>query len=282
MDDDDDDDGGGEGAPAWMATFSDLATLLLTFFVLLLSFAELNVTEFKEMLGSVRDAFGVQFESQGHFEALSISPISMSDMGSGPQVQEEMVREIEELIEEEELEEDVEIELNQGGVTVRVRDRLLFGSGSANIEHLESAEVLTKIASLGEVFRGDISIEGHTDNRPIRTARFPSNWELSAARATSVLRFLVQETELSRDRMRIAGYADTRPLGPNNSNEGRGRNRRVEFRFSRRATPASPVVDDPIAALEAAEGQGADGAPEEERSSLYQAITGPRTPPPPE
>ncbi len=220
-----------EGAPAWMATFSDLCTLLLTFFVLLLSFADMNVREFKAMLGSVRDAFGVQFETQGSYEALSSSPVSLD--GRQPQQNEsEAEDEMQARIEALGLEDEIEVEADEGGLTVRIRERVLFGSGSADLSVEEAGPILRTVVELGMSMSTELAVHGHTDDRPIQNVRYPSNWELSAARASSVVRYLVGERLIPEAmKVSIAGYADTRPVVPNDSDEHRARNRRVEFRF---------------------------------------------------
>jgi chemotaxis protein MotB len=226
-----------EGAPAWMATFSDLATLLLTFFVLLLSFAELDVVEFRELLGSIREAFGVQFSSPGNINAMSTSPVELNDQPSGPIMpvnddQAAMLRTINRLIRDQGLEDDVEVLISARGIVVRIKDRILFDSGSDRL-HPESHPVLDKVAEMATVFTGPISVEGHTDDRPIRNSRFPSNWELSAGRATAVLRYLLSHKELDPNRMSIGGFAETKPIADNNLPEGQSKNRRVEFVFAR-------------------------------------------------
>ena len=246
-----------EGAPAWMATFSDLATLLLTFFVLLLSFAELNVTQFKQMLGSVREAFGVQFETAGSHEALSTSPVSMD--GRQPQTiddNQEAEEELQARIEELGLEAEVDIESDVGGVTVRIRDRVLFESGSADLDEDSARGVLPAIVTLGRELSRELAVHGHSDDRPIQSARYPSNWELSSARASSVVRFLLAEGLLDEMDVSIAGWADTKPLVPNDSPENRAINRRVEFRFVTRrevelATEAETEVIQDAAPVEA-------------------------------
>lgn len=226
------------GAPAWMATFSDLATLLLTFFVLLLSFAELNVKEFKEMLGSVRDAFGVQYQVEGHFEAHSQSPV---DLNVAPTYvmneTEEVAEQVQAAVEEAELEDQVEVEVGENGVTVRLEDSLLFEPGAAELDPSVAGEIVRTIAELGRNLQQPVAIEGHTDDRPIHNGRFPSNWELSTARAASVLQYVLQQTDLPPERFSLAGYGDTRPLVANDSADNRARNRRVEFRFTRPPEP---------------------------------------------
>ncbi len=239
MDDDEPECDCEEGAPPWMATFSDLATLLLTFFVLLLSFAEMDVVEFKELLGSVREAFGVQFETVGHHEALSNSPVSIGQEPPGAlaAAAADLAEEIRQKLDEAGVGDSLEVEATPDGIVLRVRDRVLFPTGSDEL--LEDAEpVLAVVAGLAStVATQGLVIEGHTDDRPIHTARFPSNWELSTARATRVLRYFLAHAGLAPGMLSAAGYADTRPLAPNDSAQNRAKNRRVEFLFRRPMTP---------------------------------------------
>ena len=260
-----------EGAPAWMATFSDLATLLLTFFVLLLSFAELDVVEFKELLGSVREAFGVSFRTQGHYEALSNSPVSLGDAPPGQLTyisDADVTEAIRQALERAGIEQSVDVLATPDGIVVRIRDQVLFPTGSAELQD-DAGPVLEIIANLAaDMGNQGIAIEGHTDDRPIHTQRFPSNWELSTSRATRVLRYLLANTELAATQVSASGYADTRPIAPNDSADNRGLNRRVEFLFKR---PPAP--------------EGEEGEDEEERHivqprSNYRLMPQPRQPRP--
>lgn len=243
----DDDDGGGgeEGAPAWMATFSDLATLLLTFFVLLLSFAEMDVQEFRSLLGSIRDAFGVTTALPGPLHAASTEAIELDDeTAAEPSVLESsLLGEIRRFVAEHDMEDDVEILMTEEGVLVRLKDALLFATGSARLKE-EAAPILSRIGDLAKAFPGGLSIEGHTDDMPISNREFPSNWELSTARATAALHYIQHDGTLQLKRVQVVGYADTVPIEPNATEEARARNRRVEFVFRRSAKPANGT--DPI------------------------------------
>lgn len=229
-----------EGAPLWMATFSDLATLLLTFFVLMLSFANLDVKNFKTAMGSVRDALGVDVPTPGDFAAMSGDPIVLSphppgvsaitimDLKRLAQAAEDAV---EKMVEERELEDQVEVVGTAKGIILRTRDNVLFNPGSDEVE-TRGREVLELVADLLESFEGELEIQGHTDDIPIHTGRFRSNWELSSARATSVLRDLQSDHGVPVDKMHVAGYADTRPVKPPpHTAASRALNRRVEFVF---------------------------------------------------
>ena len=225
-----------EGAPAWMATFSDMATLLLTFFVLLLSFANMDVENFKMALGSVKEAFGVNMEVKGDFAARSNDLIEFSDLPTSEMnpKESESYNEIEQLrkyIQDRNMSDHVEVASTESGVVLRVKDVALFATGSDTFTD-ESQPVLTLVEELFGKSSAILSVEGHTDNIPISQARFPSNWELSAARSAAVLRHYIEQG-FDKGRLSIAGYGDLRPLAGNDTAEGRARNRRVEFVFKR-------------------------------------------------
>lgn len=258
-----------EGAPAWMATFSDLATLLLTFFVLLLSFAEMDITEFKTMLGSIREAFGVNTLHPGPFHAASTQLIEFSAQASTlkdviNQEERHLLRAIRRYIQKEGLENDVEVLAGSRGVIVRMKDNVLFDTGSASVK-VEGLPILDKIRQLALAFPEGLSVEGHTDDRPINTSQFPSNWELSTARATRVLQSLQRREELPLKRLQVVGYADTKPLAPNDSEENRSKNRRVEFVF-RRGLPDA-ISENPTGEPESGEAPDPAEEPDGENSA---------------
>ena len=136
--------------------------------------------------------------------------------------------EINSFISRRNLDENVEAEFREGKIFLRVEGEVLFGSGSADLLP-EAAHILSDIV---EIVKNnpqyDVDILGHTDNRPISTQRFASNWELSAIRATTVLRYLI-ESGIYQERLTATGFADLRPVASNNTPEGRRKNRRVEF-----------------------------------------------------
>ncbi len=262
MSDEIEEGGGGDGgSPAWMATFGDLMSLLLCFFVLLLSFATMDIIKFTQMVGSLQSAFGVQQEIVADFRSLSTSPIEFSATPSSPQLDiletpttghsqsdesRRLVTEIERVVRELQLEDAVEVENEQRGVVLRVSGKLLFGSGGTEISE-ESAPLLERISEIAGKVSNQISIEGHSDDQHIESERYPSNWHLAAGRAISTLDHLSEENGLDRSRMSATSYGETRPLVPNDSEGGRSTNRRVEFVFLRdshatsRYAPGSPA-----------------------------------------
>ena len=233
-----------EGAPAWMATFGDMMSLLLTFFVLLLSFANTDVVKFREMMGSIQDAFGVQHEHPGEFEGRTTSLVQIWDeeaepnpfeglpgAGKDSELDQEMARAIEAAVADNDLGGLVEIEQSERGVVMRIAGQLLFESASAELRP-QSFALLDRIAELARSFPHNLTIEGHTDDLPVRSPEFPTNWHLSSGRSIAALRYLVEEGEVDPKKLSCTGFADMRPLVPNDSPQRRARNRRIEFLFT--------------------------------------------------
>lgn len=214
------------GAPAWMLTYGDMMSLLLCFFVMLLAFSTMERERFKVVSGFIRDAFGVQNERR----ATDVPPGStILDSGSAMSAYDkvQIFEQARDALREAAPELGAEVLLEERGVRIRVRNGPLFQSGSARLEPAAGAP-LARIAGLLRETGARATVEGHSDNLPIRSATFPSNWELSAARAGAVVRFLTAHG-LAPVRLEAVGHADTRPVADNSTEEGRQRNRRVEI-----------------------------------------------------
>lgn len=250
------------GAPPWMVTFADMMSLLLALFVLLLSFAEMDVVRYKQIAGAMREAFGVHTETRlaGVVEidgsphrdrARVVLPVPLAENVSPEPEREASERPDRENLEPAapptgELTEPVkkamaneiaraliDVEESGGDVVIRFQDRAAFGSGSEDL----TDEFLPTLEKLGEILadtEGDILVAGHTDDVPISAARFRSNWDLSTARAVSVVHYLLANTQIDPARVTAQGYGDSRPLVPNDSEEGRAANRRVEITVRKR------------------------------------------------
>lgn len=247
---DDDEGGGGEGgAPAWMATFGDMMSLLLTFFVLLLSFANMDVVKFRDAMGSVQDALGVQHEHPGTFEGLTTSVVELSDRESTGQLEildlpasasdsegdteaeKTLLLLLQDAIDNVGSEgSGISVDLDPRGVVLRIQGEVLFKPGSDVLEP-ESHPFLQRVSKIARAFSGQVSIEGHTDDIPIRSTQFPSNWHLSSARAIASLLYLTQEGAADPRKLSCSGFADMRPRVPNDSPPHRQQNRRLEFVF---------------------------------------------------
>ncbi len=222
------------GAPKWMTTFSDLMSLLMCFFVLLLSFSEMDVAKFKEVAGSLRQAFGVQRE-----EVVFDIPKGLDIVSREFQVRftvEELLERLKSAVKLELIKGEIQIESLEDRVVLRMKDRLIFAPGSARL----TPQAKLVLDALGEVFKlfdGEIVVAGHTDDTPVRGGRYRSNWELSAARAVSVLEYLLKKGYVLPEQVSAVGYGPSRPLYPNDTPEHRAANRRVEIILLQKKAP---------------------------------------------
>lgn len=259
------------GAPAWMVTFADLMSLLLCFFVLLLSFSTMDVVKFKAIAESLQGSLGLPGGSampldyaaptlvpaeptistptpeipEPDEQAETTEPSSTSDaLPESPVVDLDVAAQelaAREQAETEQLAQDLaaslqaeiianRIELLAQGrtVTLRIRENGSFPSGDAALQAPVVA-VLARIRERLASTSGVIEVAGHSDNQPIETDRFRSNWELSSARAVSVAHELMRGGQIPPSRMSVSGHADTLPVASNDNEAGRARNRRVEI-----------------------------------------------------
>ncbi|ABA57347.1 flagellar motor protein MotB [Nitrosococcus oceani] len=243
------------GAPAWVITLADLMSLLMSFFVLLLSFSEMDVLKYKQVAGSMKFAFGVQREIKVKEPPKGTSIIAQEFSPGRPrptpwnEIRQDTIDETKQTLdfsdaptqdteaEVAELQDKLQHEIDEGLITIetikdriiiRIREKGSFPSGSA-IFSQEFKPALDKIRAILKKIEGKLIVAGHTDNMPIQTTRFRSNWELSTARAVSVVHYLLATHEISPRRFVLEGYADTQPLAPNENAANRARNRRIEI-----------------------------------------------------
>lgn len=240
------------GSPPWMTTYSDLMSLLLTFFILLFSMSIVSEERFREVAESLRmaligsssdailddrgNAYGdMEFEDYGdlnEYEGLDPDDLAVeespSDLNYVPETVLELFDTVNAYISDEGLEADVTLSRDQEGVYIDIQEAILFDSGSATLKE-NGRETIGQLAGLFDLFDNEIVIEGFTDDVPMNSRQFPSNWELSTGRALSVLRYLSEEYNLSPTRMSARGYGEYRPIVPNDSEENRALNRRVNI-----------------------------------------------------
>ncbi len=219
-----------QGAPLWMVTYSDLVTLLLTFFVLLLSMASMDPVRFTEASSSLKDAFGMH-NVPAHVD-FAIPILPSPPVTKFSPVSQEMTKKIYERIKSEleklKLNKDVSLlQKDSDTILLRINDSVLFQPGQSKVAPL-SYSILRNISSIIRPLPLTLRIEGHTDNRPIGDKEI-DNWDLSVARAVSVMRFFTQGELLQLDRMSAVGYGPQRPVASNKTDEGRAKNRRVDF-----------------------------------------------------
>ena len=216
---------------AWMVTFSDLVTLLFTFFVLLLSLCSLEAGKIQQMQSAASDAIGALYE--GKYSEVAMQVI----MSSKKKIDEEVLKS-ENLYKQfsglkmKALDVNMRGNLNfkqlERGYSMVVRDDLLFSAGRDELKP-EGIPVLREISVSLKEFGGKVLVEGHTDDLPVSTGRFPSNWELSTARAVTVARYFVEKAEVDPEIVSAVGYGDSKPKVSNDTPENRGKNRRVEI-----------------------------------------------------
>jgi chemotaxis protein MotB len=222
----------------WLLTYSDMVTLCLTFFVLLYSFSTIDTVKWKSLVISLQGALGVMPGSElptttaeeNEFNTLKIDEIKIEQYLMYEEEikrMEEIQAKFDEFLSANNLEEDIATSMEERGVVIRFQDSVLFPKSSADL-YQKATVILAGFSSIIAELGNPIRIEGHTDNLPINTERFPSNWELSTARATNVLRFLIKEG-VSGEKLSAVGYGEFRPLVANDCEENRKKNRRVDI-----------------------------------------------------
>ena len=213
----------------WMTTFSDMMTLLLTFFVLLYSMSVIDINKFEAAISSLRENMGILSGGKTISSQELVNKGAMgSDIALSPRTNlAAAMTEMQQYVEERNLQDQVNMKMTQRGLVVRFTGQILFEVGKANIRD-EGTEVLDKVATVLKEMPNNVMVEGHTDNWPIETDEFPSNWELSTARATEVIKFLIEGPGIDPNRLSAAGYSKYRPLKANDTPENRALNRRVE------------------------------------------------------
>lgn len=237
-----DDDEVSAGAPQWIVTFADLMSLLLTFFVLLLSFSSTQVAKFEAVAGSLKDALGMRsalnLSDQPERREL-IEALGNQRAEQDPSTSARLEQELQKLLAELDGQGRGIATLTGEGFALNISGDLMFASGEAALSP-EAIQVLDRIANYVQQSDRPLDVIGHTDNIPISTPVFPSNWELSAARAGAGVRYLT-ERGINAERMRAIGRASTRPVQSNSTAEGRSSNRRVEFIFNFRLEPTEEL-----------------------------------------
>lgn len=223
-----------KGAPLWVTTFGDLMSLLLCFFVLLLSFSEIDRQKYKQVAGSMEKAFGMQRKknvSESPRHGLKMIAKDFDQTAIATRVKEFIGQELEENFEElyRKIEDDIEIEAKKDQLVIRMMGESTFDSGKADIK----PELKPLILRIGQILTsetaGDIVIAGHTDNVPVTGGPFQSNLKLSIARAATVAQFLLDQTTIDPKRLSTMGFGEYRPIAENDVEQGRRKNRRVEI-----------------------------------------------------
>ncbi|TXL60553.1 flagellar motor protein MotB [Cerasibacillus terrae] len=234
------------GAPKWMVTYSDMITLILVFFILLFSMSRIDSIKFQAVSDSFRNraifdfqpsAVPVEYPAPNHGELTKGKSPNDYDLPTKQSEQSDeneedalnkLVKDVEGYLDENDLHNVITANRTDRGVVLVLQEQILFETGEADILH-SGKPFLNKVGSLLKNIPNHVKVEGHSDNRPISTFRYPSNWELSGARASSVVRYLIEEFHFDKSRFSLAGYGDTRPRVQNDSPKNWEKNRRVEI-----------------------------------------------------
>ncbi len=222
---------GHDNLERWLLTYADMITLLTAFFLMMYSMSVVSKGKFNQMATSVRGGF--TGSADGGQSILQGGGAHSNTMGVTTDTQEahyeNAVSDLNSYVEQHNLDGKVSVRSDQRGVIITLlSDKMLFRRGSAVLSS-NSGAVLDKVGKILKAAPNDIQIEGHTCNLPISSAQFPSNWELSTARAGVVLRYFTEHYGLPDKRFNASGYADTRPLLPNTTEARREKNRRVDI-----------------------------------------------------
>jgi chemotaxis protein MotB len=220
------------GAPKWIVTYSDLMSLMLCFFILLLSFSELDRQKYKQVGGSLEKAFGIQRKNR-------IMDSAMGDKLIGKDFDQDVIalrlkvmigRQIQEEVESRlgDMKDQLEVGVDGSDVIIRMMGESTFDSGKAEIIE-KFKPLLMKIGGILAEADGDVIVAGHTDNVPVIGGPFKSNLKLSIARAAAVAEFLLLHSKIQPEKVSTMGFGEYRPLASNQTDEGRRKNRRVEI-----------------------------------------------------
>ena len=229
-----------KGAPAWMVSFADLQQLLLVFFILLFSMSTTDEVKFNAFMSSLNDALsteGLGLTDSGE-STLNYSgdPLDILDEitdQKNQQINEEL-KEVQEFLESNEihgesLTEFVSATKSEEGVVLTIKDLVLFDSGSAEIKN-SAKELLDKLAPLIKKKDSAIRVEGHTDNVQLsENSKYEDNWELSTARASEVVEFILDKKIVKPEKVSVAGYSEYKPVAENDTSENKAKNRRVDI-----------------------------------------------------
>jgi len=217
-----------------MTTFGDLMSLLLCFFVLLLSFSEMDLQKYKVVAGSMEKAFGMQRKqnvSESPRQGLKMIAKDFDQQAIATRIKEFVGQELEEEFQDlyDKISDDIDIEAGNDKVIIRLMGESTFDSGKAEIR----PELKPLIQRIGQILateaKGDIIIAGHTDNVPVRGGPYQTNLKLSIARAATVAQFLLDQKIIDPRRVSTMGFGEYRPIADNSTAEGRRKNRRVEI-----------------------------------------------------
>jgi chemotaxis protein MotB len=242
--------GGDDGnSERWLLTYADMITLLMAFFLMLYAMSIVNMDKFQQLALSVRSGFGGEVVDTMGGASLGVGGFSAAMPPDMPANSFELMSKIASDVRESLATgspNDVQVLSEGDTVTIRIRaDDVLFARGSASLTP-HARVILAVVAKSIARLTHDIRVEGHTCDLPVSTAQFPSNWELSGARATAVVLYFIRAQGISPQRLGAVGYADTRPAYPNSNEANRSRNRRIDVVLVRSLCSTPPTTLDKL------------------------------------
>lgn len=236
-----------KGAPAYMNTYGDMMTLLLTFFVLLFAMSTVDAEKFEALASSFNSSVSIfdggqtiRIDNNVLENGMSQFPVKETQFSIEQAYQEaqettKAEQDIKAYVKAKEIDDKITVQKSGDMIVIRFADILLFDTGKADIK----PGAIPNLNLIGEKLREYIDqgyhlrVEGHTDNQPIHTAQFPSNWELSSARAIAVMRFYLEEMDFNPSKISAEGMGEYHPISSNATSEERAQNRRVEIKLSK-------------------------------------------------
>ncbi|MCR4441835.1 MAG: OmpA family protein [Peptococcaceae bacterium] len=223
----------------WLISYADFITLLFILFIILYSFSQIDIQKYKQMAASLAGEFGgsnpiMEHQGQGHSEEKSPAEIENETLAR-------LAEEIRAYGQQRGITPNLAFRVDERGLHISITGTVLFNDASAALTP-QAKEFISIIFEQLKNLPNPILIEGHTDNRPINTREFPSNWELSAARSINLVRYLIEEYKFDPRRLSSAAYGEYRPVAPNDTPENQAKNRRVEIIILRtNQSAATPV-----------------------------------------
>jgi chemotaxis protein MotB len=220
-----------ENAERWLLTYADLITLLLAFFIMMYTFSKQDVQKYQEVSTRLKAIFagGTGIAQKGNISGtapLELMPANSST--SSNEIKQQIEQEIKTMVNANGLKDNFSVFSDERGIIIRIMDKAFFDEGKADLKD-SAKSILDKIVPVVKQINNHIRIEGHTDNVPIKTNEFKSNWELSVRRATEVVRHLIERGDIQPQRISATGYAEYRPVVNNDSTANRALNRRIEI-----------------------------------------------------
>ena len=233
----------GSSGGGWEIVYSGFVMILLCFFIMLSSFSTMEEAKIMRFVKSFVNAVGILPGGVKFDAGSAVLPGSVDMVDSNDKLA-QIFSELEALSESLKKENDITVAYSSKGLVMRLSDHALFDVGVATI----SPQAVPLLKTVGDIIAKtsfEVRIEGHTDDLPINTVDFPSNWELSTARAVNVLRYFIETARISSERLSAVGFSEFQPMVPNDTPEHRAQNRRVEIIFLNAVSGSSPVKGAP-------------------------------------